>query len=475
MRSPSFSGISKHADFVLLDMVSLAIAFVVSYYLKFGDLGFIDSSTWRGLFVLLIGVSFAVTLLSNPYSGIFRRRYWEDIGTELKIALESFLIICVIFYLFKIGEDYSREMLVVTYAIYVVLALLLKYVHKRRMLSRWSNRPEDSVRRLILVSDGVDPLQEQEFAYADDIKASSVVGFCLTGDEVPPWVGDKPAVPVEDITKLCASTNADEVLLLVNPAKIDEALLEELIDNGIKVRLAIHESIGISSEVQTIGQVGVFKTLDLERHSFGASQALYLPLKRIVDIIIGAMGCLVTIPLAAIVKVSYLVQGDAHPIFYRQTRIGKRGKPFQMWKLRSMVWNADEILEELLEDPEKRAEWGRDQKLDDDPRITPVGRILRRTSLDELPQFFNIFKGDMSVVGPRPLVEGELEDHGGRQLYNKVKPGLTGWWGCNGRSNIEYYERLELEYYYVTHCSLYLDALCIFRTIVAVFKKEGAQ
>lgn len=475
MRSPSFSGISKHADFVLLDMVSLAIAFVVSYYLKFGDLGFIDSSTWRGLFVLLIGVSFAVTLLSNPYSGIFRRRYWEDIGTELKIALESFLIICVIFYLFKIGEDYSREMLVVTYAIYVVLALLLKYVHKRRMLSRWSNRPEDSVRRLILVSDGVDPLQEQEFAYADDIKASSVVGFCLTGDEVPPWVGDKPAVPVEDITKLCASTNADEVLLLVNPAKIDEALLEELIDNGIKVRLAIHESIGISSEVQTIGQVGVFKTLDLERHSFGASQALYLPLKRIVDIIIGAMGCLVTIPLAAIVKVSYLVQGDAHPIFYRQTRIGKRGKPFQMWKLRSMVWNADEILEELLEDPEKRAEWERDQKLDDDPRITPVGRILRRTSLDELPQFFNIFKGDMSVVGPRPLVEGELEDHGGRQLYNKVKPGLTGWWGCNGRSNIEYYERLELEYYYVTHCSLYLDALCIFRTIVAVFKKEGAQ
>ncbi len=456
-------------------MVSLAIAFVVSYYLKFGDLGFIDSSTWRGLFVLLIGVSFAVTLLSNPYSGIFRRRYWEDIGTELKIALESFLIICVIFYLFKIGEDYSREMLVVTYAIYVVLALLLKYVHKRRMLSRWSNRPEDSVRRLILVSDGVDPLQEQEFAYADDIKASSVVGFCLTGDEVPPWVGDKPAVPVEDITKLCASTNADEVLLLVNPAKIDEALLEELIDNGIKVRLAIHESIGISSEVQTIGQVGVFKTLDLERHSFGASQALYLPLKRIVDIIIGAMGCLVTIPLAAIVKVSYLVQGDAHPIFYRQTRIGKRGKPFQMWKLRSMVWNADEILEELLEDPEKRAEWERDQKLDDDPRITPVGRILRRTSLDELPQFFNIFKGDMSVVGPRPLVEGELEDHGGRQLYNKVKPGLTGWWGCNGRSNIEYYERLELEYYYVTHCSLYLDALCIFRTIVAVFKKEGAQ
>lgn len=456
-------------------MVSLVVAFVVSYYLKFGDLGFIESATWRGLFVLLVGVSFAVTLLSNPYSGIFRRRYWEDIGTELKIALESFLIICVIFYLFKIGEDYSREMLVMTYVIYVAIALLVKYIHKRRLLSRWSNRPEDSVRRLILVSDGRNALQEQEFVYADDIKASAVVGFCLTGDDVPPWIGEKPAASVKDIAKLSAAMNADEVLLLVNPAEIDESLLEELIDNGITVRVAINESIGISSETQSIGQVGVFKTLDLERHTFGASQALYLPLKRVVDIIIGAMGCVITVPVAAIVKLSYLAQGDTRPIFYQQTRIGKRGKPFQMWKLRSMVWNADEVLSELLEDPEKRAEWERDQKFDDDPRITPVGRVLRRTSLDELPQFYNIFKGDMSVVGPRPLVEGELEDHGGRQLYNKVKPGLTGWWGCNGRSNIEYYERLELEYYYVTHCSLYLDALCIFRTIIAVFKKEGAQ
>lgn len=98
-----------------------------------------------------------------------------------------------------------------------------------------------------------------------------------------------------------------------------------------------------------------------------------------------------------------------------------------------------------------------------------------RASLDELPQFFNVLKGEMSAIGPRPLIPGELEAHGGRPLYNKVKPGLTGWWGCNGRSDIEYQERLELEYYYITHCSLYLDALCILRTALAVFKREGAQ
>ena len=99
---------------------------------------------------------------------------------------------------------------------------------------------------------------------------------------------------------------------------------------------------------------------------------------------------------------------------------------------------ADEVLAVLLQDPRRREEWHRSQKLDNDPRITPVGRILRQTSLDELPQFFNVVAGDMSIIGPRPLIPGELEEHGGRPLYNKVKPGLTGWWACNGRSDIEY-------------------------------------
>ena len=104
-----------------------------------------------------------------------------------------------------------------------------------------------------------------------------------------------------------------------------------------------------------------------------------------------------------------------------------------------------------------------------------VGRVIRKTSIDEVPQFWNILKGDMSLVGPRPLVPGELEMHDGLTLYNKVKPGITGWWACNGRSNIGYRERLELEYYYVKNCSFYLDLLCIFRTMIAVLRKDGAK
>ena len=104
-----------------------------------------------------------------------------------------------------------------------------------------------------------------------------------------------------------------------------------------------------------------------------------------------------------------------------------------------------------------------------------MGKLLRKCSLDELPQCVNMLLGSMSLVGPRPLVDGELEAHGGLKLYQKVKPGITGWWGCNGRSNIEYRERLELEYYYIKNFSMYLEILCVFRTFFAVLKKDGAE
>ena len=140
-----------------------------------------------------------------------------------------------------------------------------------------------------------------------------------------------------------------------------------------------------------------------------------------------------------------------------------------------MVPDADRILRELLEDEKYKAEWEANQKLSDDPRITKTGRLLRKTSIDELPQIINVLKGEMSLVGPRPLVPGELEAHGGMKLYQQVKPGITGWWGCNGRSNINYRERLELEYYYVKNYSIYLDFLCVLRTVFSILKREGAE
>lgn len=154
-----------------------------------------------------------------------------------------------------------------------------------------------------------------------------------------------------------------------------------------------------------------------------SSKKVYFVIKRLFDIIFGVMGMFLIIPVALIVKISYLLTGDTKPIFYKQKRIGKNGKTIYIYKFRSMVYNADEMLKNLLKDPVYREEWDKNQKLMDDPRITKVGKLLRQTSLDELPQFFNILKGDMSLIGPRPLVEKELDSHfGNHEIYESVCP-----------------------------------------------------
>ena len=141
------------------------------------------------------------------------------------------------------------------------------------------------------------------------------------------------------------------------------------------------------------------------------SYKLYLVMKRIIDILAGIIGIIIMLILAVIIKIVYVLSGDLKSILYVQKRIGKDGKPINMYKFRSMVYNADEILNKVLEDEEKRKEWELYQKLEHDPRITKIGKFLRKTSLDEFPQFINVLKGEMTLIGPRPLVPGELEEH----------------------------------------------------------------
>ena len=211
-------------------------------------------------------------------------------------------------------------------------------------------------------------------------------------------------------------------------------------------------------------------------NSFSIRKILYFIIKRLFDIVCSLRGCIFLLPIAIIVKISYLLSGDTKTIFYKQKRIGKNGKFIYIYKFRSMVVNADEVLKELLKDPKYKKEWDENQKIENDPRITKMGKILRKTSLDEVPQFINVLKGDLSLIGPRPLVEGELDAHNGNhEIYEAVKPGITGWWAANGRSATTYEKRLELEYYYVKHCSILLDIKCVFKTIKAVVFKTGAK
>lgn len=177
------------------------------------------------------------------------------------------------------------------------------------------------------------------------------------------------------------------------------------------------------------------------------------------------------IALGMVVKVS-----SAGPIFYSQKRIGYRGRYFSAWKFRTMIPNADQVLEDYLAaNPALREEWEQDHKLRDDPRITPIGRILRKTSLDELPQLWNVFLGQMSLVGPRPIVADEIDKYGTIfQEYIQVVPGITGLWQISGRNNTSYEERVALDSKYVRNWSLRWDVFILLRTVKTVLLREGA-
>ena len=218
------------------------------------------------------------------------------------------------------------------------------------------------------------------------------------------------------------------------------------------------------------------KELTAEKVWTITSEKIYLFIKRLIDIIGGLVGLIVLIPITIIIKLLTVLTGDFNPIFFSQKRIGKDGKEFNFYKFRSMVPNADKILFEMLEkDPKMAKEYKENKKLKNDPRITKIGRFLRRTSLDELPQLINVLKGDMSLVGNRPYLPREKEDMG--SFYHdivKTKPGLTGYWQVSDRKDVSFLHRLKLEQYYSNNRSLSLDIKILFKTVKAVICGHGA-
>jgi undecaprenyl-phosphate galactose phosphotransferase len=169
------------------------------------------------------------------------------------------------------------------------------------------------------------------------------------------------------------------------------------------------------------------------------------------------------------------VSTGGHPV-YKQTRIGKDGTPFKIYKFRTMRTDADAVLEEMLENnPIAKAEWEREFKLKNDPRITKIGQFLRSTSLDELPQLYNVFQGKMSLVGPRPIIEDEIEKYGEFfDYFTAVKPGITGLWQVSGRNDISYEERVRLDVWYVRNWSMELDIMILVKTAAIVVMRKGS-
>lgn len=200
-------------------------------------------------------------------------------------------------------------------------------------------------------------------------------------------------------------------------------------------------------------------------------------MKRFIDICAGIAGMCVLIPLTIVLYFVKILDKDKGPLFFSQDRIGKDGKLFKMYKFRTMIVGADEELERILKhDEEARIEYEKNKKLKDDPRITKIGKFLRSTSLDEFPQFINVLKGEMSLVGPRPYLPREEEDMGYYYYYiTKCKPGITGLWQVSGRSELSFEERLDLDLeYYREDVGVLSELGLVAKTVEKTLKREGA-
>lgn len=483
----------KHLDFMVLDILSLVVAFVMAIGIRFGDFSLVTSDSWKTLLLIACLMDLLVILFTNPFSGIFRRYGSEELLKAAAMTGYNGLLVFFLLYVLKMGTYYSRLTVFIMYALYFYLSLTLRMIWKSILRSGKVGMMEKMRKSIFVVGTRENMSNLLRSINSGFFKEYCVQGICIVdgelGEKVTARIDETDdrgrvkenflefvnATNPEGIVEFILKNRISEIYVGVKPSVLDPEVYQTLLENGKGIHLGIRPMIGFDAEDQFITTVGTYKALGIGMHSVTGEQMVYQGLKRLMDIVFGLVGMICLLPLMLIVKISFLLTGDTKPIFYTQTRVGLNGQTFKMYKFRSMVWNAGEVLQELLKDPKYAKEWAENQKFEDDPRITKMGKFLRKTSLDEVPQFLNVLKGDMSVIGPRPLVVGELEEHGGLQLYNHVKPGITGWWGCNGRSNTTYAERLELEYYYVKNCSLYLDALCAIKTIVVILKRDGAK
>lgn len=269
--------------------------------------------------------------------------------------------------------------------------------------------------------------------------------------------------------------DADIQTVILAPTEIPEALSRAMVDEqkfGIKHLILISSLNWIGGSAVTVHDMSGLLGLEVEHNLLRKRERFF---KKVFDFLLMIIGGVIGFPIMGVCAL--LIRLDSPgPIFYKHKRVGVGGKDLYVWKFRTMIENAEEVLEQyFVENPSLRREWERTRKLKNDPRVTRFGRLLRKSSLDELPQLINILRGEMSFVGPRPIVRDEIKYFDKSfSLYTQVLPGLSGLWQISGRSDTGYDERVSLDEYYIRHWSIWMDIFILFNTFGAVIRSRGA-
>jgi len=475
----------KHIDFVLLDLLCLALSVYIGLFFdgkKHGVTQIEGDVLWQYLFGIL-AIDFVIIVLFNGMKSVLKRGIWEELKYSARNSILLFSASALVIYGMKISDRYSRTFFFATAAAYVVSSLitrlLYKLWYKKVIIPKYG-------RSLLIISNA-----ENLDKVMKNIDNHFFDGFRLAGLAVPSESMETAlsknflaVIDLKNVVDWVRKNWVDEVMILMPHSDETAEIANDFATMGIAVHMCIealqdHLPVG----KQSLDKVGGFRVITVYWNS---ASLLSMIAKRILDILAGIVGCLITILIAIVFGPLIFISSPGH-IFFSQKRVGKNGKYFKMYKFRSMVKNADELKAKYME--QNRVADGMMFKMDWDPRIignkelpdgtkkTGIGEFMRKTSLDEFPQFFNVLMGTMSLVGTRPPTLDEWKKyknhHRGRLA---MKPGITGMWQVSGRSNITDFEEIvRLDKEYIANWSFGLDLKILFKTVLVVLKHEGSM
>lgn len=404
----------------------------------------------------ILPLSLAVNLFARTYQGnwIYPSMPLSPVEEFRRLflnAMASHLVLAAALAFTRTNEDFSR---------FLILAAGL--------LTAFLSQPmRDSVRTLLkrlgigqipvlLVGDG-----EAADRVADELAQNDYYGFAVRR-----FGGDAREIVPE------AKRHGIRTLIACQDDRLFRVQLDEFVKwfRHIEYMPTAKAFPTADGRAISIGGIGGLEMVNQTR-----MKAMHVE-KRVLDTALAAMAFVLLLPFFILIPVLIKLCSGKGPVFYRANRLGKFGRPIRVWKFRSMYADADARLKSILDaDPKLRAEFEANFKLADDPRVTPLGKFLRKTSLDEIPQLFNVFAGDMALVGPRPIVTAEIPYYGESfEIFSSVKPGITGLWQCSGRSDTDYARRVALDVHYVLNWSPWMDLWIVVRTAIAVLTMKGA-
>lgn len=459
----------KHCDFLVIDILSLQLAFIISFLLRFGWVTPFSNQIYTLLSIMLPFLHIFIVFFTEEYSGILRRGKLQEFKAALKH--NSILLALVFFYMFlmQYSEEYSRAVLFLFWGLSCFFLWAGRLLLKKFLFRVYSLEKNRSyllvVTSKVMVESTMNQLQSSK--YSDySVKGIAIIDANMENQFIK---GIPVVANQETLAEYLRTKTVDGVFINGNLSSEEiEKATNELVNMGITVHISLNH-ISSTMPNRVVEEINGYTVLTT---SIKMATTRQLFIKRMFDICGGVIGLLATI-IAFILFAPIIYIQSPGPIFFSQERVGRNGRRFRIYKFRSMYMDAEERKKELMAQNKMN---GLMFKMDNDPRIMPIGNFIRRISVDELPQSINILKGDMSLVGTRPPTVDEYEkykSHHKRRLA--AKPGLTGMWQVSGRSDItDFEEVVALDTEYISNFSLGLYWKILFKTFGVVLWRKGS-